>query len=54
MFGYYKVLTLYVKEHVFRVIVRAVNLIGGLSCDVSMVCVRGLPVLWHGWAYIGA
>lgn len=44
----------YVKVHVFRVIVRAVNLIGGLSCDVSTVCVRGLPVLWHGWAYIGA
>lgn len=43
----------YLKLHVFRERVSAVNLIGGLSCDVSRVCGRDWPVLWRGWVYRG-
>lgn len=45
------VFTFYVKLHVFREIVKAVNLIGGLGCDVSTVCAQGWPVLCRGWVY---
>lgn len=32
---------------------RAVGLSDGLSCDINMLFGRGLPVLWHEWAYTG-